>query len=139
MLQPYIQGNEIMKARTKTISQHSKEVGSKHYDRTAGDFRACTMHYISEQEGTNQVSINITPDSEENVTKRRKLNEADRKIAIDKAKELLENSNKRNVTLGPRCKVKKVDRQFMQTIFTAGGELEGVVACGTKLKGNLQS
>ena len=136
-LQPFIQNNEILKARAKTISQHSKEVASKHYDRTAGDLRASVMHFVGESEGTNKESSNIEPDSEENEAKRRKLNEEDRKVAIAQAKKLVENFEKRNVKLGPRCKVKTEDRQYMQNVFTAGGELEGIIANGTKLKGKI--
>ena len=139
-LQPHIQSNEILKARTKTISQHSKEVASKHYDRTAGDFRASVMHFVGQSEGTNQASSNILPDSEETEAKRRKLNEEDRKVALEKAKELVESfESNRRVKLGPRCKVKKEDRLYMQSVFTAGGDLEGIVAIKTKLKGNILS
>ena len=134
-LQPHIQSNDILKARAKTISQHSKEVASKHYDRTAADFRAVAMNIISKVEGTDKVSSNIEEDTEENVAKRRKINEEDQMVAKQKAQETLDNAKKRNFRLGATCKVLPENRKYMQSLFTAGGEFENIVADGTKLKG----
>ena len=138
-LQPYIQSNEILKARAKTISQHSKDVASKHYDRTDTDFRAIAMNIIGKAEGTTQVSSNIDEDTEENVAKRRRLNEEDKRVAEEKAQEIIDNSKARNFKLGPTCKVLPNDRKHMQSLFTAGGEFENIVADGKKLKGRVPS
>ena len=134
-LQSYIQNNELLKANTTTVSQHSQAVAVKHYDRGDADFRASAMHFIGEIEGTNAVSSNILPDSEEILAKRRKINEEDMQTAVKKAKETLESANTRNVKVGPRCKISPDNRKYMQTIFSPGGKLENIVADGKRIKG----
>ena len=136
-LQPFIQSNELLKANTTTVSQHSQAVASKHYDRGDADFRATVMHHIGENEGTNAVSSNILPDSDEIEAKRRKINEEDMKIAIKKAQETVELATTKNVKVGSRCKIKPDDRKFMQTIFSPGGKLENIVADGERIKGKI--
>ena len=134
-LQSYIQNNELLKANTSTVSQHSQAVAVKHYDRGDADFRASTMHFIGEKEGTNAVSSNILPDSDEILAKRRKINEEDMQTAVKKAKETLESANTRNIKVGPRCKIDPDNRKYMQTIFSPGGKLENIVADGKRIKG----
>ena len=117
------------------MSQHSQAVATKHYDRGDADFRAAAMHHIGENEGTNAVSTNIVPDSDEIVAKRRKINQEDLQIALKKAQETVDQANTRNVKVGARCKIKQDDRKYMQTIFAPGGKLENIVADGERIKG----
>ena len=103
--------------------------------RTTDNRKSVPRTGIGSSISTNAVSSNIEPDSEENLAKRRKIDQDDMKIALEMAQEEVNSANKRNVKVGARCSVESENRKFMQKVFSVGGKLEGVVADGMKIKG----
>ena len=121
-LEPSIQGNEVMRTRSKSIAQHSAATGSKHYDRTEPEFRAAAMHYIGTQDGSNVPSTSRVEITEEVAAKRARLEEEDNNAKISQALENVQKSKKRNFTLGKNCKLLPEDREFLQNAFSKGGK-----------------
>ena len=126
-LEPAIQGNDIMKTRSKTIAQHSAATGSKHYDKTEPQFRAAAMHFIGTQEGSNSPAIRDEV-SEEVAAKRARIEKDDNAAKISAALANVQKSKERNQQLGKNCNVLYKDRQFLQKAFSEGGKYHTFLA-----------
>ena len=124
-LEAPIQSNEAMKTRSKTIAQHSAAVGSKHYDRTAEQFRAAAMHHIGTQDGSagpsgsKRVKDKI---SDELAAKRARMEKEDDQAKISHALENVQKQKKRNMKLGKNCKVLPESRLFLQKSLSKDGK-----------------
>ena len=118
-MEPKIQGDHKMKTRSKDISSHSEETGSKYYDNSSQMFRASALHHINDGEVDYK---DETPIPEEVAAKRRRLDLEGQKTSLDKAKtKIKKDPAKRNCTPGKNCKVVSADRWFLQRAFCDGG------------------
>ena len=118
-MEPKIQGEHQMKTRSKDISSHSDQTGSKYYDNSAQMFRASAMHFINDGEIDYEAETSVPDDV---AAKRRRLDEEGLKVSLENAKtKIKKDPAKRNVTLGKNCKVIPADRWFMQRAFGEGG------------------
>ena len=115
-----------MKTRSKAITQHSSDVGEKHYHKVAPEIRASALHHINKKEGVEIQSQK--PLSKETALKRAKLNDGDRETAAANAREVLRKSKRNvNVKVGGRCNLDPKDRIYLQKdVFGVNGELCGV-------------
>ena len=120
-LEPVIQGNDVMKTRSKSIAQHTAATGSRHYDRTEPEFRAAAMHHIGTQDGSD-ISKRKDDISEEVASKRARIEKEDDAAKISAALANIQKSKLRNVQLGKTCNVLPQDRGFLQSVFSKGGE-----------------
>ena len=122
----HVQTDYNMKLRSKAITQHSSEVGEKHYHKVAPEIRASALHHINIIEG---VEIQTKkPLTKETALKRAKLNDGDRETAAANAREVLRKSKRNvNVKVGGRCNLDPKDRIYLQKdVFGVNGELCGV-------------
>ena len=118
-MEPMIQGDQRMKTRSKDISSHSEQTGSKYYDNSSQMFRASAMHFINDDEVSYEAE---TPVPENVAAKRRKLDAEGQKTSLDKAKaKIQKDPAKRNCTPGKNCKVISSDRWFLQRVFAEDG------------------
>ena len=118
-MEPKIQSDHKMKTRSKDISSHSEQTGSKFYDNSSQMFRASAMHFINDGEVDYEAETSIPP---EVAAKRQKLDEEGQKTSLEKAKtKITKNPAKRNCTTGKNCKVISSDRYFLQRVFGDSG------------------
>ena len=135
-MEPRIQSDPILKPRSKTIAQHDVGVGQKYYDATAPAFRGVTMHLINEAEGTNKLVEEEEDVPEDVVAKRMRLDETDRAANVANAKKFLQEDANKNVKRNKAGnKMSSEDRDFLQTVFSAGGDYEGVFNGFSKFPG----
>ena len=123
-----------MKLRSKTVAQHSAAVGSRHYDRTASEFRAAAMHHIGTQDGSDIPSPSRKKGraqeeiSGELAVKRARIEKQDDEAKIKHALENVQKQKNRNVKLGRNCKVLPSSRLFLQQSLSKGGKYERCLA-----------
>ena len=115
-----IQSDHAMKTRSRDISSHSVQTGSKFYDKTAAEFRCSAMHFINDGDIDDQTQASEVP--EDVARKRLKLDQEGLKSSLEKAKlKLTKDPTKRNVTMGKNCKVSPTDKHYMQNAFSKDG------------------
>ena len=134
-LEQTVQGNHSMRTRSKVISQHSAETGTKYYDKSAAPFRLSSMHFITNNEGLNEVG-NESEISDELAAKRRKLEINDQASKMETAREILQKQSekkKRHQKLGTKgSKISQDNRGFLQQLFSQSGQLSSLGLCSGK-------
>ena len=138
-IEPQIQGDHKMKTRSKDISSHSEQTGSKYYDESASQFRCAAMHYLNEGEVEDETQTSEhVPD--EIKAKRLKLDEEGQRANLEKAKLKVEKDpTKRKATTGKSCSVVPADRAFMQSAFGKDGVYSDLNFHAGKFPGNTSS
>ena len=118
-MEPQIQGDHTMKTRSKDISSHSEQTGSKYYDETASQFRCAAMHFLNEGEMEYENQSQVPEEIEK---KRLKLDEEGKQSHLQKAKmRVVKDPTKRKATTGKSCTVVPADRAYMQSAFGKDG------------------
>ena len=94
------------------------------------------MHLINEAEGTNKLVEEEEDVPEDVVAKRMRLDETDRAANVANARKFLQEDANKNVKRNKAGnKMSSEDRDFMQTVFSAGGDYEGIFNGFSKFPG----
>ena len=128
-MEPIVQGNAAMKLRSKSVANHSSQVGARFYDRMNSDFRASSMTYIAAQEQSNVAPVSESSLSAVTRAKRKQIEEEDNKAKLENAKKILKTYQAagRKTSTGARCKVTSDNREYLQSSFTSGGRYSHIL------------
>ena len=122
-MEPKVQSNHTMKTRSKDVSNHSEQTGSKYYDQSRSGFRSASMYHINKLEGSKEVDYEDEDEgNDETVNKRAKLDDEEYEESVNQAKERLRSSAPRKIPINSRCNLVPENRLFIQEEFSAGGK-----------------
>lgn len=132
-----IQDNPEMANRVQSLNNHSAAVESSIYDRNKYQYRGQFVNFMSVKEG--EGSRNLEEDEEEDKTltqRRKEREEEDDKSSKEDAAKILKSLKERKKTaLSSQCRVKPLDRQFIQGLIQSSSHPEFVKLRKKKLPG----
>ena len=112
-----VQDSPEMKRNIEKLQSHSSNVGLRHYDRSDTTARANFINQLSEMELPKEDEIEV-PDSV--MTKRKKLDQMEKKRILEKAKEKLKQDRfRKKESTNKKCKLVPTERRFMQEYFSS--------------------
>ena len=136
-LAPHIQRNSQMQLRAKAVAQHSAAVDSKYYDRSEGAARAGALYHILNKEVDSASLIDDSGVTPEILAKRKKIEEDDNDLKVQKAMETVQRRTSKKVKLGKSCKVAPSDRQFLQDSLSKDGKFSDMLPSQRKFPGRV--
>ena len=130
-----IQDNPEMANRVQSLNNHSAAVESSIYDRNKYQYRGQFVNFMSVKEG--EGSSNLEEEEDEQLTQRRKEREQedDKSSKEDAAKILKSLKVRKKTALSSQCRVKPLDRQYIQGLIQSSSHPEFIKLRKKKLPG----
>ena len=110
-----VQASPAMKSAVENLQSHSGKVGLQHYDKSGESVRASFINQLSAKDSPLKDIMDIP---EEVKKKRKRMMEKEREDILKEAKETLGRQKlQKKLVLSKTCKLRPVDRMFLQNFF----------------------
>ena len=115
-----VQASPAMKSAVENLQSHSEKVGLQHYDKSGESVRASFINQLSAKDSPLKDIMDIP---EEVKNKRKRMMEKEREDLRKESKEtLVRQKLQKKLVLSKTCKLRPVDRMFLQNYKTPAQE-----------------